>query len=58
MNLPQTIDTIKRDMASGFEENSSQLAAITALLQGNRPAAKPPPFQTPTTNNTTDKQRK
>ena len=57
VNLPQTIDAIKRDMATGFQVNSRKVVAITVLLRGNRPAAKPPPIKTPTTN-TTDKQRK
>ncbi|KAK4023578.1 hypothetical protein OUZ56_008979 [Daphnia magna] len=48
VELPQAIEKIEKDMATGFESNNEQLATITALLQAARPLAKPP--YKPTTN--------
>ncbi|KAK4021314.1 hypothetical protein OUZ56_003232 [Daphnia magna] len=43
---------LNKDMATGFESNHEQLATITALLQANRPLARPPYMST---INTTEK---
>jgi hypothetical protein len=55
VELQQTIEKIKKDMATGFESNHAQLTNITALLQATRFLAK---LQDKPTTNITTKARK
>jgi hypothetical protein len=55
VELPQTNEKIKKEVATGFKTNQTQLANITALLQTTRPLAKLPDKQA---TNTTTKARK
>ncbi|KAK4037880.1 hypothetical protein OUZ56_029906 [Daphnia magna] len=55
-NLPQALEKKKVDMTTGFDSNNTQLVAIAALLQGNRPPVRAP--NKTASNNPGEKNRK